>query len=657
MAFLTTAITSRFPTTNNQLRTSSNPRNQDTIQNGRVTVQQVHGRQGHSFAGMGSKSNTTSLVIIKNGGTNAAVQARVVRCYNCQGEGHMARQCTQPKRPRNLAWFKEKILLTDDLDAFDSDYNEAPGAKVVLMANLSSYDSNVISKVPISETNQDNSVLDNCVQEMYYSKEPAFDPASNIEITSDSNIISYDQYLKETESAAVQNTTSNEQQNVVIMSVFDEITHQVTKCNAESIKNRNVNESLIAELERYKKKVRMFEERQKDDLNNREKLIDSQMNDMILSRNAKFQTKEKEDKYIEEAIDLEKENKELENIVYKVGQSAQTMHMLTKPQVFYDDTHNKALGYQNSFYLKKAQRIKPTLYDGIMISKKHDVIYVVDSEEILILAEESRSKMIAKQNVLILQEEKELSTKQAFWLPISNPISEQLVDQPTSVKIEVPSELPKNKESFQTNRSCSNLDAPTLNESFVINDMKAQLQANESLISNLRAHIATFKGKNVSDTNVPVTNASVIAPGMFRLDLEPLSSKLKNHREAHEDYLKTTKEHTNTLCGIVEQARKLNPSDPYLEYACKFTIRVQELLVFVSETCPSSQVERKKLVSLTPMNRNRKVRFQEPQQSTSTTPTQADSQTTKITNKPLFPSTGKKSSTSDSGSVEGDRES
>ncbi|GJR52115.1 hypothetical protein Tco_1402636 [Tanacetum coccineum] len=127
---------------------------------------------GQSFVGMGSKSNATSSVINKNGRNNAVVQARVVSCYNCQGEGHMERQCTQPKRPRNSTWFKEKILLvqaqeagqvldeeqlafladprvakiqdtqttithnvafqTDDLDAFDSDCDEAPGAKAVL---------------------------------------------------------------------------------------------------------------------------------------------------------------------------------------------------------------------------------------------------------------------------------------------------------------------------------------------------------------------------------------------------------------------------------------------------------------------------------------------------------------------------------------------
>ncbi|GJS70295.1 hypothetical protein Tco_0703136 [Tanacetum coccineum] len=77
----------------------------------------------------------------------------------------------------------------------------------------------------------------------------------------------------------------------------------------------------------------------------------------------KNESKEKESKYRDKEIDLEKKIKELDNIVYKVGQSAQTVHMFTKPQVFYDDTHKQALGYQNPFYIKKAQRIKPTLYD------------------------------------------------------------------------------------------------------------------------------------------------------------------------------------------------------------------------------------------------------------------------------------------------------
>ncbi|GKF81082.1 hypothetical protein Tco_0239684, partial [Tanacetum coccineum] len=82
MAFLS-VVASRFPPLNNQLITSSNPRNQETIQDGRVTVQQVQRRQTQSYA----------------------------------GERHMARQCTQPKRPRNAAWFKEKLMLAEAQEA------------------------------------------------------------------------------------------------------------------------------------------------------------------------------------------------------------------------------------------------------------------------------------------------------------------------------------------------------------------------------------------------------------------------------------------------------------------------------------------------------------------------------------------------------------
>nr|GFC85059.1 hypothetical protein [Tanacetum cinerariifolium] len=45
MSFLTFAVASRYPAINNQLRTSSNPRQQATINNGRVTIQPIQGRK------------------------------------------------------------------------------------------------------------------------------------------------------------------------------------------------------------------------------------------------------------------------------------------------------------------------------------------------------------------------------------------------------------------------------------------------------------------------------------------------------------------------------------------------------------------------------------------------------------------------------------
>ncbi|GKE85509.1 retrovirus-related pol polyprotein from transposon TNT 1-94 [Tanacetum coccineum] len=118
MAFLC-AMALRFPASNNQLRTSLNPRNQATIQDGRFTVQQVQGRQTQSFVDIRNKGIPTT-----SRGNFAAGQPRVVKCYNCQGEGHMARQHTHPKRPRNFAWFKEKLMLVKAQEAGQILYEE-----------------------------------------------------------------------------------------------------------------------------------------------------------------------------------------------------------------------------------------------------------------------------------------------------------------------------------------------------------------------------------------------------------------------------------------------------------------------------------------------------------------------------------------------------
>ncbi|GKF20883.1 retrovirus-related pol polyprotein from transposon TNT 1-94, partial [Tanacetum coccineum] len=70
------------------------------------------GRQGQNYSGTTYNNNATS-----SRGITTTGQARVVKCYNCQGEGHMARQCTQPKRPSNVAWYKEKAMLAEAQEA------------------------------------------------------------------------------------------------------------------------------------------------------------------------------------------------------------------------------------------------------------------------------------------------------------------------------------------------------------------------------------------------------------------------------------------------------------------------------------------------------------------------------------------------------------
>ncbi|GJU79433.1 hypothetical protein Tco_1281798 [Tanacetum coccineum] len=442
MAFLTVVASSRFPTTNNQLRTSSNPRNQAIIQDGKEKAMLAEAQEA------GQILDEEQLAFLVDPGIPASQAQTVI--------------------PHNAAF------QTEDLDTYDSDCDDLSTAQAVLMANISNYGSDAISEVPNSETYLNDMDNQSVLELQDFEQSPVMDFTDN-EISSDSNIIPYSQYLQETQLATVQDTNLQAQHDSMILSVIEQMSEQMINHvnNWEKANKEQNNESITAELERYKERVKTFEQRLNIDLSSREKMIDSQMDDMIreklalkeqidsleqnLSKQIKekeslFQTftifknesKEKENKYMETEIDLEKKIKELDNIICKVGQSAQTVHMLTKPQAFYDNTHKQALGYQNPLYLKKAQRIKPTLYDGVVISNTHVAMPVIDDEETLIFEEESQSKMFEKakdpktikQNISHkpIDYEKFNRLTEYFGLRISNPSIEPSFTPPVIVE-------------------------------------------------------------------------------------------------------------------------------------------------------------------------------------------------------------------------------
>ncbi|GJS90256.1 retrovirus-related pol polyprotein from transposon TNT 1-94 [Tanacetum coccineum] len=209
LALLTQSYKTYLPQTNNQLRTSSNTRNQAIVQEGRVVVQNVQGAPGN-----GGVQNRV-------GNANPG-QARQIKCYICNGIGHITRNCTQPKRPQNSDYFKDKMLLmqaqengvvldeerllflaADECDAFDSDVDEAPTAQIMFLANLSSadpvydeagplYDSNILSEVHDHDNYQDAICEHHEVHEMHDDVQPNYIVDSDDEYTGDSNMISYD---------------------------------------------------------------------------------------------------------------------------------------------------------------------------------------------------------------------------------------------------------------------------------------------------------------------------------------------------------------------------------------------------------------------------------------------------------------------------------
>nr|GEV42675.1 hypothetical protein [Tanacetum cinerariifolium] len=155
--------------------------------------------------------------------------------------------------------------------------------------------------------------------------------------------------------------------------------------------------------------------------------------------------------------------------------------------------------------------------------------------------------------------QQELSAGQTFWLRISNPTIESSLPP---VKVEVPSELPK--------------------------DLKAQIQDKVFVITSLKNDLCKLKGKAIVDNAAQIASAITVVLEMFKLDLEPLAPKLMHNKESNIFYLKHTQNQADILRGIVEQAKAKQPLDNKLDFPCKHAKRIQELLVYVQDTCPSA---------------------------------------------------------------------
>ncbi|GKC62123.1 hypothetical protein Tco_1089721 [Tanacetum coccineum] len=96
----------------------------------------------------------------------------------------------------------------------------------------------------------------------------------------------------------------------------------------------------------------------------------------------------------------------------------------------------------------------------------------------------------------------------------------------------------------------------------------------------------------------------------------------------------------------IKHARALRPLDSDLDSICNIVQRIHEVLVYDKDTCPSLTKHSEKLVAVTPLNKNKKVRFTKLASSSSNTTKQVDSHKTQDSSKPVMPSTGMKSSIS-----------
>ncbi|GJZ19367.1 hypothetical protein Tco_0555957 [Tanacetum coccineum] len=222
-------VASRFPPSNNQLRTSSNPKNQATIQDGKVTIQQVQGRQSWSFAGTRNRGIATPLK-----GNYAASQPREAgQILDEEQLAFLADPGISDAPVAQQTILQNLAFQTRDLDAYDLDCDDLSSAKAVLMANLSSFDSDVLYEVPYSDSSPTD-MINQDVQEMQYSEQTHFDDFQDNEIHSDSNIILYSQYLQESQDAVIQDTNSSAPNDLLVLSLVEQMTDNVAYLDKEN---------------------------------------------------------------------------------------------------------------------------------------------------------------------------------------------------------------------------------------------------------------------------------------------------------------------------------------------------------------------------------------------------------------------------------------
>ncbi|GKB63602.1 hypothetical protein Tco_0919788 [Tanacetum coccineum] len=238
--------------------------------------------------------------------------------------------------------------------------------------------------------------------------------------------------------------------------------------------------------------------------------------------------------------------KELDNIICKASQSAQTVHMLTKPQVFYDNTHKQAL-VEVPCELPKVSLLNASL--------KKPKFHLAQFDSVV----------------------KKRTTPSALEK----------------------GEWGKMIELLQK-RSWSQDVLFTVMNSMSLNNDSNQIQDKVFVITSLKNDLRKSKGKEIVENVVHIPSATTIAPGMFKLNLEPFPPRLLQNREVHIDYLRNTQEQANILREIVEQVKAKQPFDDELDLTCKYITRIQELLVYVQDTCPNAITPSTKKVVVTP---------------------------------------------------------
>ncbi|GKA37585.1 retrovirus-related pol polyprotein from transposon TNT 1-94 [Tanacetum coccineum] len=237
---------------------------------GRIVVQNVQGRHNQNQRNFARGAGAAGNGGAHNRARNAnACQGKPIKCYNCNGLGHIVRNCTQPKRPQNSDFFKDKMLLMQAQEngaVLDEE-------ELLFLAGEQTNTFHVdVDDQPVRDLAQNDDNIfqaDEC---------DAFESDVDDEPTAH-NVIPYEQYLTINEVSVEPNCASSVPNDAYVL-------HD----NNAYIPH----DPLVTEINIYKQQVAMYEQRAKFDLTLREQRMNEQMSILIQDRNKKEEKLKKE---------------------------------------------------------------------------------------------------------------------------------------------------------------------------------------------------------------------------------------------------------------------------------------------------------------------------------------------------------------------------
>nr|GEW35967.1 hypothetical protein [Tanacetum cinerariifolium] len=217
------------PTNNNQ-RISSNPRNRQITQPGNSAgYNDVIRNQNQIGNG--------NLVAIRAEGNAARHNGNQIRCYNCRGLGHFAKDYTVRSRRRDATYLQTQ---TDSAPVYDTD-----------------------GSVEVHENRDDNDIFNMFTQEEQYTE--LLEPISETHQVpqNDNDVISEDTSVEQGGEAVEQHPANFEETRALYESLYQNLAIEVEKVNSVNRKLKETNVDMTTELARFKNQERCFEISQK----------------------------------------------------------------------------------------------------------------------------------------------------------------------------------------------------------------------------------------------------------------------------------------------------------------------------------------------------------------------------------------------------------